>query len=158
MARRAKKLKVKIQLDSDTEAWLRGQPHSAFFQGSEELWLEYGEDIVAEHVAEFPGTRPALFWRYDAKEPCQRLGGVGTPDFESLCITPTFSFGLPTSFIDASDVEYYGPSFKGVAIDPDDPPKYESQATYLDRHALFLPGEKKRLKKADWEADEIEYA
>lgn len=44
-----------------------------------------------------------------------------------------------------------GHIFKGVAIDDRDPPRYESEAAYLDRHGLFLPGERKRLKKADWE-------
>ena len=41
--------------------------------------------------------------------------------------------------------------FAGVAIDADDPPMFESEASYLDRLGLFLPGEKKRLKKADWD-------
>jgi hypothetical protein len=48
-------------------------------------------------------------------------------------------------------------TFKGVAIDSDDPPVYESEASYLDRLGLFLPGEKKRLKKADFEPDTLEY-
>jgi hypothetical protein len=41
--------------------------------------------------------------------------------------------------------------FKGVAIDPEDPPTFESQAAYLKRHGQFLTGEARRLKKADWE-------
>jgi hypothetical protein len=46
--------------------------------------------------------------------------------------------------------------FHGVAIDPDDPPNFESQAAYLKRHGLFLAGEERRLKKADWEAEAIQ--
>jgi hypothetical protein len=47
-------------------------------------------------------------------------------------------------------------SFKGVAIDPDDPPSFEPQATYLKRIGLLLPGESKRLTKGDWESEAIE--
>jgi hypothetical protein len=39
-------------------------------------------------------------------------------------------------------------TFKGVAIDPDDPPTFESQASYLKRHRLLLAGEERR---ADFE-------
>ena len=35
--------------------------------------------------------------------------------------------------------------FRGVAIDPADPPVFESQAAYLKRHGLFLRGEERRL-------------
>jgi hypothetical protein len=45
--------------------------------------------------------------------------------------------------------------FAGVAIDPDDPPAYESQAAYLERHDLFLPGERRRLRKADCEPERV---
>jgi hypothetical protein len=44
-------------------------------------------------------------------------------------------------------------TFKGVAIDPDNSPTFESQAAYLKRHGLFLVGEERRLKKADWEVE-----
>jgi hypothetical protein len=43
----------------------------------------------------------------------------------------------------------------GVAIDPDNPPIYESQASYLERHGLFLPGERRRLKPADFEPERV---
>jgi hypothetical protein len=46
-------------------------------------------------------------------------------------------------------------NFNGVASDPEDPPTFESQAAYLKRHGLFLDGEERRLKKADWEAEAI---
>jgi hypothetical protein len=44
-------------------------------------------------------------------------------------------------------------NFSGVAIDPNDPPTFESQAAYLKRHGLLLAGEERRLKKADWEPE-----
>jgi hypothetical protein len=91
---------------------------------------------------------------------------------DALSYKPTHSFGLPAIFITHWQVRYYsgiavdihgapigdlypGSNFKGVAIDPNDPPTFESQAAYLKRHGLFLPGEERRLRKADWEAEPI---
>jgi len=45
--------------------------------------------------------------------------------------------------------------FTGVAIDPNDPPTFESQAAYLKRHGLLLAGEERRLRKVDWEAEAV---
>src|SRR5215208_7633421 len=58
----------------------------------DELWAEYGPAIVKQWAAEKPGTRPSLWWKYDAPEPRR--------------------------------------------------PR-ESQAAYLKRHRLLLPGEGK---------------
>jgi hypothetical protein len=90
-----------------------------------------------------------------------------------LNYVPCFAFGLPVSWISPWDVSYYtgvavdvngklinpNPSytFKGVAIDANDPPLYESEAYFLDRHGLFLPNERKRLKKADFEPETMAY-
>jgi hypothetical protein len=46
-------------------------------------------------------------------------------------------------------------TFDGVAINSDDPPTYESQAAYLERHHLFLPGERRRLTKKDFDPETI---
>jgi hypothetical protein len=85
-----------------------------------------------------------------------------------LACVPTFAFGIPTVWITKRDVMYFSGTavdiygahiggelreFKGVAIDPADPPVFESQAAYLKRNDLFLAGEARRLKKADWEAE-----
>jgi hypothetical protein len=163
--------------DSDSDRWLRGKECGPFFEFIGEaylrkLWLDNRDDIIDEHVAEFPGTRPQRFWEYDAKEPRLRLGGIGTPDFEALNIKPRYKCGIPHSFIDESDVSYFnrtgafkdaapnpnksGP-FQGVAVDPDEPPTYESEASYLDRLGLFLPGEKRRLKATDFEPHVVSY-
>jgi hypothetical protein len=91
-------------------------------------------------------------------EPRRRLGGIGTPSFEVLAIVPCFAFGLPVTFVDAWSVAYYNGRakdihgnpigteyqeghFKGVAIDPADPPRFESEAAYLERHGLLTPAE-----------------
>ena len=97
-------------------------------------------------------------------EPRQRLGGTGTPDFEALNYVPSFDKGVPTGFVSQWDEEYYNGRakdihgnpigtkykeghFKGKAIDPDDPPRYESEAAYLQRLGLLTPAEEKYLQK-----------
>jgi hypothetical protein len=194
MAVRAKKLKAKQQLTDESEAWLQGDEKGAgFFKYSTDdelaaLWATHSDRIVAEHVAEYPGSRPARWWQqsapriplgtspgcyYDGKlpEPRKRLGGTGTPASEVLAYVPTFSYGLPAIWITPWQVKYYGGTavdirgnpigslvptdFKGVAIDMSNPPRFESQATYLKRHGLFLAGEERRLRKADWDPETV---
>lgn len=156
----------------------------AEFEGA---WNEVRDEILADWIANSPGTRPSFWWRFDAPrqrlgnfpgcyydgklpEPRVRLGGTGTPDFEVLNYVPSYSYGIPDGWVSQWDESYYnGRShdihgerigteyeeghFAGVAIDPGDPPRYESEASYLERHGLFLPGEKRRLRKADFEPD-----
>ncbi len=150
-------------------------------------WNEAREEILAEWITDAPGTRPSHWWRYDAPrlplgtfpgcrhdgkvpEPRRRLGGVGTSQNKVLNHVPTYSFGIPTCWVDQWQVDYYNGRakdihgepigteyeeghFAGVAIDPEDPPRYESQATYLRRLGLLLPGELKRLTPADFEPE-----
>ena len=42
-----------------------------------------------------------------------------------------------------------------VSYDPADPPLYESQASYLLRHDLLLPGERRRLTEGDLDPEAI---
>ena len=46
--------------------------------------------------------------------------------------------------------------FKGVAINPSDLPKFESQPAYLRRHDLLMPEEERRLKAKDYEPETVE--
>jgi hypothetical protein len=110
-----------------------------------------------------------LGWWLDGKlpEPRLRLGGVGTPVHEVLAHVPSFEYGLPVLWVERWMTEYYNGrakdvhgkpigtnhkpgDFKGVQIDPDNPPVFESQAAYLERHGLLQPGEHRRLRKADF--------
>src|SRR5882762_9486731 len=171
--------KRRQEVTDEHEAWLHGDDKgSGFIQYAPNdelaaLWATHSERIVADHVAVYPGTRPARWWKYEAVEPRRRLGGIGTPASDVLAYVPIFSCGLPSIWINQRQVKYYSgiavdihgipigerlPSndFHGVAIDPDDPPTFESQAAYLKRHGLFLAGEERRLRKADWEAEVIQ--
>lgn len=153
-------------------------------RGKEEwkpIWKGVREEVIAAWIKKYPGTRCWAWWEYDAPrwdndpfegwwlhgtlpEPRQRLGGTGTPGYEVLNLVPSFKKGIPNSWIDQSQVEFYNGrskdihgkpigtkykegDFKGVAIDPNDPPTFESEAAYLDRHGLLTPEEKRHLEK-----------
>jgi len=122
-------------------------------------------------MAECPlGTFPSCYYDGKLPKPRKRLGGIGTPASDVLAYKPTFAYGIPAIWITQRDVRYFSGTavdvhgapiggelreIKGVAIDPDDPPMFEAQATYLKRHGLFLAGEERRLKKSDWEAERV---
>lgn len=114
----------------------------------------------------------------DLPSPRLRLGGIGTPSYEVLNFAPSLPFGIPDWWVTGFDAAYYNGrardvngnlmiyrrhdgqaakdgDFEGVPPDPRDPPRYESQAAYLDRHGLFLPGERRRLTAADFEPETI---
>jgi hypothetical protein len=169
--------KRRADVTDEHEAWLRGDDKAAGFvkyAPNDELaalWDTHSERIVAEHVKDYPGTRPARWWRCESPEPRQRLGGIGTPAFEVLAYKPIYSLGLPAVWIEPWMVKYYSGTavdihgapigslvptdFKGVAIDVNNPPRFESQAAYLKRLGLFLAGEERRLRKADFEAETV---
>lgn len=119
------------------------------------LWEEHRDAALADWVKERPGTRPSLWWRYDAPrwnapkeyrdwcyvpmlpEPRLRLGGVGVTMREKFpAYSPHWPLGVPDQWSE---------------IDAEDPPSFESQAAYLRRHKLFLDGEEARLTDADFE-------
>jgi hypothetical protein len=159
MPRKRRVNKAKEQLTDMQWKYLTDQPmpwnmetfalRIGYSANVEQLWDQHRDVILAEHVKENPGTRPALWWQYDApRQPngtmpgwwCdgklpelrKRLGGTGTP------ISPVnISYGI-------SDVWH--------DIDDNDPPTFESQATYLKRHGLFLAGEERR---ADFEPEAL---
>jgi len=113
-----------------------------------ELWDLHRDEFLPEYIKKNPGKRPTPWWQWDAPrwadphddyyfhgklpEPRRRIGGSGTPWHDDLSIHPTFRKGIPS---------YFRPD-----IDPDDPPVYESQAVYLDRHGLLTSAEKAYLK------------
>ena len=151
---------------SDEElAWLRGEPEAErslwFFSEAtpeklEALWREHGAEIVAEHILDDPGTRPQRWWTYDAPEPRLRLGGIGTACHERLANLCRLDRGVPVDWIFSDLVATYekmGLSLGVPAVDPSDPPRYESQAAYLDRINLLTPGERRQLRKADFEPE-----
>ena len=154
------------------------EPENAvkYFMTDNELraaWNQIKDEVLAGWIEELPGTRPLHWWRFSAPEPRRRLGGTGTPAHEVLANVPNYSFGIPTDWVSKWQADYYnGRSrdihgepigteyreghFAGVAIDPEDPPRYESEAVYLERHGLLLPGEFERLTEDDFEPEAVE--
>ncbi len=142
-------------------------------------WALHRDAILPGWIKKNPCTRPWPWWECDApKEPVvggwnyrhfdaaqrKRLGGVGTPTFEVLSCGLRFEFGIPTSYVDQWEVDYYNGvakdihgkrirsgfkkgAFKAVAYNKEDPPTFESEAAYLQRHNLLSEIEEKYLKQ-----------
>lgn len=127
------------------------------------IWIEQRDKIMESWIRKRPCTRPWGFWQHDVKEPRQRIGGIGIPGYEFLSIVPHFVKGIPTGWVSKSQEDYYNGrqvdihghkigtynegDFLGKAIDPGDPPTFESQGGYLQRHSLLTDAEKKFLEK-----------
>jgi hypothetical protein len=113
-------------------------------------WEEHRKVIIADWIKSKPGTRPCLWWRYSAPrlapealgrwsrtvlapqliELRRKLRGGGNPLHEVLAYSPAQHYGIP---------DWCG--------NPDDPPVFESQHTYLKRHGLLLPAERGKIEE-----------
>lgn len=119
-------------------------------------WGKSVEEIARlDSEGERPGT------------PRQRIGGIGTPSHEVLNITPDFEKGIPMWWVQPWDADYYNGraidvrgnkignqyhegDFAGLPIDNKNPPRFESQASFLKRHDLLLPEESVQLTAKDF--------
>jgi hypothetical protein len=156
-------------LEPKAVAWLRGEsddfhrfdvppppgaPDRRF--DLKEFWLAHRETIVAEHVAERPGTRPTRWWDFEAPERRQRVGGVGSTWQDVY----DWDRGIPVRRVwyRLGDLNWHqGMRSRGLTpMDPLDPPKFESEAAYLRRLGLFIAGEEERLSEADFAPEVID--
>jgi hypothetical protein len=177
-------LRAYLETGQDITAGLPGRAKAEIFmlrEGGDRLrraWTLHRDAILPEFIKRNPCTRPWPWWACDApKEPVncwtdmdieeaqrKRLGGIGTPTFEVLSCGLGFMFGIPTSYVDQWEVDYYNGrakdihgnlietdykegDFTGVAIDPDDLPCFESSAAFLERNNLLSEIEKEYLAK-----------
>jgi hypothetical protein len=154
MTRERRPRAARSEIDPEAAKWARADPSGAFhyFQSAEALavlWTTLRDEVIAEHVAEYPGTRPIRWWTYDAPEPRRRIGGIG----EQMGGLHVFDRGVPVSgWVTEDTLATYrrlGTPLGLLAINTSDPPTFESEAAYLDRLGLLLPGEKRRLVVAD---------
>lgn len=128
-----------------------------------DAWDSWRDEIMPDWTCKHPCSRPAAWWDFDAPGPRRRLGGTGDPASEHLAYGEAYSYGLPDTWITKFDEEYYNGrrldihgkliptpykdgDFQGKAVDPEDPPTFESQAAYLERHGLLTAYEKKWLE------------
>lgn len=90
-----------------------------------QIWREIEAEAIREWVDVYPGTRPASWWKWSA------------PDLRHV-------YGLFTVCVGANRCHATGIPY-GRPDDWADPPMVESQATFLDRHGLWLDGERERV-------------
>jgi hypothetical protein len=102
----------------------------------EMIWREHRVAVLTHWVLRHPGSRPRLWWRWDATSPRLRLGGKGEP----------LVYGQSPS----DDAYALGIARIWHFTDEADLPRYESEPAYLQRLDLFLPGEKRRIKRSDY--------
>ena len=97
--------KRRASLTPEEIAWLNGSDEAdaldvVYFHSDEEraaLWRNHGPDVVAAHIAEWPGTRPLRWWTYDAPEKRRRIGGTGDVVSVGLsAVMVQYSKGVPS--------------------------------------------------------------
>jgi hypothetical protein len=120
------------------------------------LWAQVRDELLTVWIAENPGTRPFAWWLLDAPrkvfedgatgvgpEPRRHVGGSGTP----------FVIGVyPSHLATARGVLPF------VDVVTANPPLIESEAAYLARHELLLPGERDLLAFNDFDPEVIDYS
>jgi hypothetical protein len=102
--------------------------------------------------------------------PRLRIDGIGTPMHEAFGFTPVLAYGLPTAWCITLDgnlqrdcwydwreqhIRYGGSALAGYlkpntaacGIDALSPPRFESEAAYLQRHDLLTATEKRHLSE-----------
>jgi len=121
-------------------------------------WYGQRDEILAGWIAAHPGTRPYGWWLFDAPRtprafivqfptwgewvllkfhaPRTQVGGRG----ERIEHRPDVERGFPTQWL---------------AVDAGAPPRFESEAAYLKRHALLEPSEEKHLHASDFETEPL---
>ncbi len=130
---------------------------------------------ISTHRAHPSGRTPARTWTAGCRSRAAEPAGRGKPKYEVLADVPAFEYGIPVSFVETWEVEYYNGrardihgnpigtefsdgNFDGIAYDPDDPPIFENQAAYLDRHGLLTPAEKGSLAPEAFEPEAVCFA
>ena len=138
-----------------------------------QLWITHRAELLRAWIEDRPGTRPQMWWHHDAprqplgrfpgwwcdgkvEQPRLRLGGIGTAALDAFDAQPKYHLGIPTEWCGPEELEWCAEEgIRAVAIDPTDPPRYESQGAYLKRHGLFLRGEEKRLPANAFEPEAV---
>jgi hypothetical protein len=106
----------------------------------EEVWKLHEADVLEHFTKKRPGRRPKLWWKLSSPEPRRRLGGTGDCLADCLpAVVLLHEFGVP------SDWNVAGDNIPGTPISNTDPPRFESEASYLLRHGLLLDGEEEQL-------------
>jgi len=124
--------------EANAETWMMSFSDDETREG----WKTCRADILQKWARYRPCKRPWAWWRYDSPEPRKRLGGKGSPYYEVMGWVHELSFGLPDRWALPIHIERYG---RGEVFDPNDPPIFESEAAFLERHNLLSALERKWL-------------
>ena len=109
-------------------------------------WPISRKKILKSWIAAHPGTRPYAWWCYDAPEVRQRVGVSMTSAGMDSARTSAIMFGIPRYWVTQQDIGILTrPGFRGKPVDSNDPPLFESQTAYLERHGLLTDAEKATL-------------
>ncbi len=157
------KREKRVVLDEDQIRFFRDGTDHCFFWDERERkrdWRAAREEILADWIRDYAGSRPWAWWKYDAPAPRLRVGGKGSLIPANDC-SDNLRFGIPrrSAFVcdrllaawnklDCASREYQ-------VYDENDPPAFESEASFLKRHRLFLPGEAARLTDADFAPEAV---
>lgn len=94
-----------------------------------EAWSELHDELLPLWIYEHPRSRPWAWWRFDTREPRQRIDGkphpFTNPDRDEA--SRALWFGAPCIFITLEELSH--------------PPEYETEAAYLARLNLLTPTE-----------------
>jgi hypothetical protein len=147
--------RVRPQLPLAAYRWLLQGQRSAWYYlelttdpATQRLfWEQHRDAVVLHHTERRPGTRLKLWWRFDAPEPRRCVGGIGTPLHEcGGAWAELYEYGVP---MDWKTSEHNLRA--GTPLSADDPPRFESEASFLRRHGLLLRAERARLSRRSYE-------
>jgi hypothetical protein len=126
-----------------------------FISGYDGISEEVFEQALGVFVEAHPGRRPEWWWkpklrpgptawwsRLHATEPRRQVSGRMVKRWHRSANQ------TPSSWADRLPNLEWG--FWHDEPDPDDPPRYESEAAFLERLGVLLPGERELLKPADF--------
>lgn len=128
------------------------------------LWWEREAPLWPETVEPPPG------WHAGLRLPRARRGGTGTPACDVLAYGRAYVRGIESTWLTPWMVDYYSGratnvdgipiglefadrEFPYTALDPADPPAYDSEATYLRALDLLRAGEEERVPADGWEPE-----
>ncbi len=133
------------------KTWIRQNPGTRPF-----AWWQH--DAPHEPLVDYDPEH----WRIKSAPIRKRLGGTGTPSHALPGGDDSLLRGIPTVFVDEFDIQEFHdwdtdredlPARETLNIaeppqlyDPEDPPLYESEAAYLQRHGLLKKAETKWLE------------
>jgi hypothetical protein len=119
------------------DVYLAAAPHAR--PTLQATWHLVRESVLARWAVEQPGARPWAWWALEPHPLRQQIGGTGHPAPEYIHAEP-----------DRGVSQYWS------GLDPADPPVFESEAAYLDRHGLMPDAERRRVPASAFEPEAVE--